>query len=94
MSETIKRGQRIPIPLLRGQHNLLVQHALIKDRPLKKAVMAGEKRQIDVTLGQLGDLLGCIVIAANRCHDAELEYGLDALYDRLESIRYSYEEVD
>ncbi len=94
MSERIKRDQRIPIPLLRGQHRLIVQHALANDHPYRQAVLAGERRQIDVTLTELEDLLGHIVVAANDCHDGELEYALDALYDRLDGILYSYEEVD
>ncbi len=94
MSEKIRRGQRIPVPLLRGQHRLIVQHALAQDHPFKQAVLAGGKSEIDVTLAELEDLLGCIVAAANHCHDADLEYGLDALYDRLDGILYSYEEVD
>jgi hypothetical protein len=94
MSEKIKRGQRIPVPLLRGQHRLIVQHALAKDHSFERAVLAGEKRQIDVTLTELEDLLGCIVTAANGCSDGELEYSLDALYDRLDGILYSYEEID
>lgn len=94
MSEKIKRGERIPIPLLRGQHRLIVQHALANDHPFTQAVLAGGKGEIDVTLAELEDLLGCIVAAANHSHDANLTYGLDALYDRLDGLLYSYEEVD
>ncbi|NLZ07692.1 MAG: hypothetical protein GXY19_21175 [Phycisphaerae bacterium] len=94
MSEKIRRGQRIPVPLLRGQHRLIVEHALANDHPFTQAVLTGGKGEIDVTLGELEDLLGCIVTAANHSHDASLTYGLDALYDRLDAILYSYEEVD
>ncbi len=94
MSQTIKRDQKIPIPLRRGQHQLLLQHALLDGHPSKPAVLAAQKRSVDLTLTELADLLGCILTAANRCHDPDLEYGLDALYDRLDAIRYSYEEMD
>lgn len=94
MPEKIRRGQRIPVPLLRGQHQLIAEHVLADDHPFKQAVLAGGNREIDVTLAELEDLLGCIVAAANHCHDADLEYRLDALYDRLDAILYSYEETD
>lgn len=94
MSEKIKRDQRVPIPLLRGQYNLIVQHALASNHPFGQAVLSGRRQQIDVTLTELEDLLGCIVTAANDCHDQELAYALDALYDRLDGILYSYDETD
>jgi hypothetical protein len=94
MSEKIKRDQRVAIPLLRGQYKLIVQHALANNHPFGQAVLSGGRQQIDVTLTELEDLLGCIVTAANDCHDGELEYALDALYDRLDGILYSYDEVD
>ncbi len=94
MSQTIKHDQKISVPLRPGQRQLLLHHALLDGHPSKPAVLAAQKRCIDLTLTELADLLGCILTAANRCHDPDLEYGLDALYDRLDAIRYSYEEMD
>lgn len=55
--------------------------------------MEGSEREVNMSMADLVSLLRRVVAAANQCGDRLLENRLDGLYDRLDAIYFSYEEV-
>jgi hypothetical protein len=93
MSERIKRGEKVPVRLLRGERQLIVEHTCSDNPPFKEALMEGSEREVNMSMADLVSLLRRVVAAANQCGDHLLENRLDGLYDRLDAIYFSYEEV-
>ncbi len=92
----IVHGARVPVKLRPKDRELICTHTLADadlTNRLNLAVVEGRFLRVQYTLDELDQLLGWVAAEANHTKDKKLGTELDALYERVEEVLDSYDEV-
>lgn len=94
----ITYGESVPVRFSLRERALIIDHLFCSDPAtldrLKLALVEGDSIVARFSLSELDLLLGDIAAVANHTKLRKLCQELDALYDRIEAVMNSYEEVE
>jgi hypothetical protein len=85
----IKPGTQLPIRLSARERDLVVEKAFLDpevEMALRGTTPVGSKLVVNLNLGDIDDLLGCVAAEANHCDDGKDRRVLDAVCDRLSAL--------
>ncbi len=89
----IKPGQLVDVRLTPQERDLILERMLIDDEMegcLRGATPRGSNLVVRLTLDDVDDLAGHVAAEANHCSEPRVRRALDAVYDRLASIEYTF----
>ena len=92
----IKYGEPVPVRLSLRERDLIIEHAFLDPElaeRIKIAKIQSGKITAKYSLDDIDILLGCIAAESNHTKSKKLQKELDELFDRLQALMESFEEI-